>query len=94
MYSWGKELTLETAESSRYTLVATEDEGPMTIGSPPVLLDVIELFRSTLACEKPDVETEGPRDNVTFSTSIQRATKELTSRSRKESGFLQDGESV
>ena len=70
MYSWGKELTLETVESSRYRLVTTEDEGPMMMGSPPVLLDVIELFRSTFTCEYPDVEAEGPRDNVMFSTSI------------------------
>lgn len=41
----------------------------MTIGSPPVLVDVIELFRSTFTPEYPDVEAEGPRDNVTFSIS-------------------------
>ena len=70
MYSWGKELTRETVESSRYRLVIPEDEGPMTIGSPPVLLDVIELFRSTFTPEYPDAEPEGPRDSSTFSASV------------------------
>ena len=45
-YPRDKELALE-AESFRYKLVTTEDEGPMMMGSPPVLLDVIELFRLT-----------------------------------------------
>lgn len=50
-YGWGKELTLEIVESPRYRLVPTEDEGPITIGSPPVLVDVTELFRSRFTCE-------------------------------------------
>lgn len=70
VYAWAKGLVPETVESPRYRLVATEDEGPMTIVSPPVLLDVIELFRSTFTCEYPDVEAEGPRDNVKFSISV------------------------
>jgi hypothetical protein len=69
MYSCGKELTLETVESSRYRLVIIEDEGPTAICPPPVLLDVIEPFRSTFTLEYPDVEPEGPRDSVTFSVS-------------------------
>lgn len=66
MYGWGKELTLETVESPRFRLVATEDDGPMMIGSPRVLVDVIESFRSTFTCEYPDVDAEGPRDNIPF----------------------------
>ena len=85
MYSWGRELTLDTVESSRYKLVTTEDEGPMTL----VLLDVIELVRSTFACEYPltlervessryrlvTTEDEGPMTLVLFDvTELVRST--------------------
>jgi hypothetical protein len=66
MYGWGKELTLETVESSRFRLVLTEDDGPMMIGSPRVLVDVAESCRSIFTCEYPDVDAEGPRDSIPF----------------------------
>ena len=100
MYSWGKELTLETVELPRYRLVATEDEGPTTIGSPPVWVDVIELFRSTFMCEYPDgeypdVEAEGPRErSVRFSISARPNTRRSDDAFLEETSFLQDGESV
>ena len=69
----------------------------MTIGSPPVLVEVIESFRSTFTCEYPEVEAEGPRDKATFSISVEKKKKN-TQRSNltlwRERSVLQDGESV
>ena len=92
-YGCGKELTLDTVESPRYKLVPTEDEGPMTIGSPLVLVDVTELFRSTFTCEYPDVEAEGPRDKVKLAISVNQPFKTQTMLLREKKA-LQDGESV
>ena len=55
-----------------------EDEGPITMGSPLVLVEVTELFQSMLTCEYPDVEADGPRDNVIFLTSINQGDKNQT----------------
>ena len=62
------------------------------MGSPLVLVEVTELFRSMLTCEYPDVEADGPRDRVIFSTSINQGDKNQTLSEEKR--FLQDGESV
>ena len=55
--------------------VPTEVEGPATIGSPPVLVDVIESSPSTFMLEYTDVEGEGPRDDIVSSGAIISRTK-------------------
>ena len=55
--------------------VSTEDEGPATVDSSPVLVDIIELFRPKISGECPDVGAEGPLDDVMSSVPVNRPYK-------------------
>ena len=55
--------------------VSTEDEDPVMVGSPLVLVDGIDLFLLTFWSEYPDVEVEGSRGNVISSVTVNQSYK-------------------